>query len=120
MDMAGRPEANINWDEVGYMLEAGCTGTEVAASIGIHPNTLYNRVKEEFNCDFSDYLQEKRSKGNQSLKIAQYEAAVKDKDRSMLIWLGKQRLDQKDKTDNVNTHNGGVNIIMKPASYEVK
>ena len=101
--MAGRPEVNIDWKIVDSLLEADCEGTEIAAYLGIAPNTLYNRCKSDNKCNFSEYLQQKKAKGNSLLKVKQFEAAVKDKDRSMLIWLGKQRLGQKDKSEVENT-----------------
>jgi len=96
---AGRPKAKISWKKVDDLLEADCEGTEIAAALGVHPNVLYERCKLEKKCNFSDYLREKKSKGNSLLKKVQFDAAVKDKDRSMLIWLGKQRLGQKDKQE---------------------
>lgn len=100
----------IDWDIVDSLLEAGCDGVHVAAYFGIHPDTLYNRCKDEKGSDFSTYKAEKRAKGDLKLFVAQFDAAVKDKDRGMMIWLGKQRLDQRDKNDaNVN-HSGSMVI----------
>jgi len=88
----------IDWDKVDELLEAGCDGTQIAAYLGCHPETLYDRCKEDKKTDFSDYKAQKRAKGDSALLTAQYDAAVKDKDRAMLIWLGKQRLGQSDKS----------------------
>ncbi len=97
---AGRPKANIDWDIVDELLEADCEGTEIAAYIGIHPDTLYLRCQNEKKMGFSEYLRLKKAKGNSLIKVKQFEMAVKDKDKAMLIWLGKQRLGQKDKVEN--------------------
>ena len=43
----GRPETPIDWKQVENLLMAGCLGTEVAAALGIHPDTLYLRVVSE-------------------------------------------------------------------------
>jgi len=88
----------IDWDKVDKLLEAGCDGVQIAAYFGCHTNTLYERTKEEKNCDFSDYKAQKRAKGDSRLLTAQYDAAINDKDKSMLKWLGKQRLGQTDKS----------------------
>ncbi len=96
--MAGRKKAKIPWDKVDKLLEAGCTGTEIAAYLGVHPNTLYLACKDTNKCDFSEYYQGKRAKGNTGLKTAQYKLAMQG-DKSMLIWLGKQRLGQVDKKE---------------------
>jgi len=50
-----RPKKNIDWKEVDKYLVAGATGTEVAAVLGIHPETLYGRCKEDHKIGFSDY-----------------------------------------------------------------
>lgn len=96
---AGRPKKLIDWDEVDYLLEADCEGTEIAAHLGMHPNVLYERCKTEKKCNFSEYLQQKKSKGNSLIKVKQFESATVDKDKTMLVWLGKQRLGQKDKQE---------------------
>lgn len=88
----------INWDKVDKLLEAGCDGVQIAAYFGCHPETLYDRCKQDQKTDFSEYKAQKRAKGDSKLLTAQYDAAINDKDKSMLIWLGKQRLNQTDKS----------------------
>jgi len=101
--MAGRKKITISWSRVDRALIAGASGVQVAAMLGIHYNTLAAKCKEEKNCDFSEYLRQKREKGNEMLLSKQFEEAMSG-DRGMLIWLGKQRLNQSDKRE--NTHNG--------------
>lgn len=96
--MAGRPEKEIDWDKVDHLLRAGCLGTEVAATFGMHPNTFYTRVQQEYNCIFSEYLQQKRADGDAAIRARQYEKALGLNDigdNSLLIWLGKNRLGQR-------------------------
>lgn len=94
-----RPKAQIDWNKVGRLLEAGCDGTEVAAALGIHPDTLYNACEREHKMGFSAYLATKRASGDLILRVTQFDVAIKDRDRGMLIWLGKNRLGQSDKKD---------------------
>lgn len=103
----------IDWDIVDSLIEAGCDGVHVAAYFGIHPDTLYNRCKEDKQTDFSAYKAEKRAKGDLKLFVAQFDSAIKDKDRGMLIWLGKQRLNQSDKMQNDNKHSFPDEIIVR-------
>lgn len=91
----GYPPTPIDWDKVDRWLECGCLGTEVAASLGIHPDTLYNRCEEEKGIVFSAYSKEKKSSGDKLLRQKQMEIAMKG-DKTMLLWLGKQRLGQRD------------------------
>ncbi len=109
---AGRKKFVIDWDKVDKSLRAGSNGVQVAAMLGIHYNTLVNKCNEEKKCDFSDYLAQKRQEGNDILFGLQYKLA-KEGDRGMLIWLGKNRLDQSDKKE-IKQHNTGslININM--------
>lgn len=94
-----RPEIPIDWNRVDKLLEAGCLGTEVAAVVGIHYNTFYNKVVEKYNIGFSEYSAQKKAKGEAALREVQYDKALgisKKGDNSMLIWLGKQRLGQRE------------------------
>lgn len=91
-----RKLVTIDWKEVDKSLEAGCSGTEVAASLGCSPETLYERCVLEKGSLFSAYLQQKRQKGDSNLRNWQHELAAK-KDKTMLVWLGKQRLNQTEK-----------------------
>lgn len=101
-----RPKSPIDWIEMGRLVQAGCTGVQCAAYIGIDEETFYNRCKDDLAMGFTEFLRQNRSKGDALLLAKQYEAALKDKDRGMLIWLGKQRLGQRDKFDHDHTTKG--------------
>lgn len=94
----GRYHKEIPWETVDRCLVAGCSGWEVAAYLGIHKTTLYNACEREKGVAFKDYLLEKRDKGNAQILGKQYELAMNG-DRSMLIWLGKNRCMQADKIE---------------------
>jgi hypothetical protein len=85
----------INWKSVDDLLIAGCSGVEIAANMGIHFDTLYDRTREEKGVPFSLYSLEKRQKGDSLLRAVQFAKAMKQ-DNMMLIWLGKNRLKQTD------------------------
>lgn len=93
-----RPIIPIDWNQVDKWLEAHCSGAEIASIIGIYPDTLYDRCQKEKGMVFTEYAQQKKSKGDASIKSKQYEEAMKG-DRGMLIWLGKQWLGQRDNQD---------------------
>jgi len=111
-----RTKATIDWNRIEHMAIAGSNGVQIAAAIGIDYDTLVNRFHDEIshNSDFSDYLQQKRQKGNDMLLRKQFEVALEG-DRTMLIWLGKQRLDQSEKIEQktTNTYEGGQFSIEK-------
>lgn len=92
-DSEFNPNIPFNFDIIDKMMKAGCCGREIAARFGVHPNTLYNRVKREKKCDFSEYLASKKADGEATLKEKQYDKAING-DTTLLIWLGKCRLQQ--------------------------
>lgn len=96
--MAGRPQAIIDWKTVDRLLQAGCSGVQIAARLAIHPDTLYRACQAEHKSDFAAYSQQKREHGETLILEQQFAAAMKG-DKTMLIWLGKQRLGQKEKHD---------------------
>jgi len=108
--MSGRNKANIDWEIVDRLLSEFCDGTEVAAELGCHFDTLDNRGKAEGKwgggaeySDFSAYKQSKRATGAKRLRQIQLRSAQGYKDIppsvSMQIWLGKQYLNQSDKKE---------------------
>lgn len=92
-EQRGRPQAFIDWKIVDELLEAGCPGTEIADSIGINQNTLYDRCNTDNGITFSHYSQLKSAKGEHKIRQKQYQKAI-DGDNTLLIWLGKVRLKQ--------------------------
>lgn len=91
-----RPELPIDWARVDELLEAGSLGTEIAAYFGMHPDTFYRRAEDKYKIGFSHYSAQKKSKGDALIREAQFKKALKKLDNTMLIWLGKQRLGQKE------------------------
>ncbi len=91
-----RPEKTIDWERVDEMLEAGCLGTEIAPFFNMHHETFYDRVAKKFGIGFTEYMQQKRSKGDSLIRESQFKKAIKKLDNTMLIWLGKQRLGQRE------------------------
>ncbi len=104
VNVGGRPKAYIDWKKVDELLMAGCSGAEVAAYFGVNPATLYDRCQTDNKRMFSDYSQEKCSKGESILRAHQYAKSLglTDKgDNTLLIWLGKTRLKQKEHTEEI-------------------
>ena len=94
----GRSIKHIDWDLVDDLLKAGCPGTEIAPHFDMIADTLYDRVKLEKGVTFTEYSLSKRSHGDGLIRQTQYKKALKE-DNTMLIWLGKQRLGQKETHD---------------------
>lgn len=96
MARTGRPKVIIDWDYVGKLFEAGSTIVGAAAAIGINPYTMNVRCKRELKMELSEFRQMKRAKGDDQLRVKQYQLAMAG-NTAMLIWLGKQRLNQAEK-----------------------
>lgn len=93
-----RPSKEIDWNKVDRYLQAQCDGTGIAALLGIHPDTLYLRCQAEKKMGFSEYSALKRGEGKELLRAKQFAVAMEG-DKTMLVWLGKQYLNQKDKSE---------------------
>jgi hypothetical protein len=108
----GRPKAIIDWNEVGELLKKQCKVVEIASVLGISPDTLYLRCKEDNKMEFTVFSEQKKGEGIELLRAKQFEVAMSG-DKLMLIWLGKQYLGQTDRQS--TEHSGkidGVNLLV--------
>lgn len=87
----GRPRKEIDPNQVLELAKIDCTFSEIAAVLGCSEKTLQRR--------FVHIIENGREQGKMSLRRAQFKKAVEDGNPTMLIWLGKQRLDQKEKAE---------------------
>ncbi len=106
-----RPKINIDWKKVDKLLKSQCDGVGIAGILGIDPDTLYKHCEEDNKMCFSAYSQQKKSEGKELLRAKQFESAMQG-EKSMLIWLGKQYLEQTDKqeTKNINKNFDFTNL----------
>jgi hypothetical protein len=104
-----RPKVQIDWDRVGQMLEAGCSGVGIAGVLGIDEATLRKRCPKDLKISFSEFAQQKKAKGDDLLRLKQFDMAMKG-DKTLLIWLGKQRLEQAERQDQKLEHSGGLTL----------
>ena len=93
----GRPQFVIDWQVVESMCGIYCTGEEIAGVLGCSYDTLERAIKREKSQTFAEFFQQKAAAGKVSLRRKQYDVAVNNGDKTMLIWLGKQWLGQQDK-----------------------
>lgn len=94
----GRPQLPINWDIVDALCTVQCTMEEIASALGVSVDTLDNALKRDKKTTFSDYFKEKRRTGFVSLRRKQFQAALNG-NVTMMIWLGKQYLNQRDRQE---------------------
>lgn len=96
----GRPKSEIDWNRVDDLLQADCSGAGIAATLGIAPCTLYDRCLTDKGISFTSYSQQMNVKGESLLREVQYNKAMSG-DNTLLVWLGKVRLKQKEYQDEI-------------------
>ena len=85
-----RPKLNIDESEVEKLASYGCTNTEIADFFNCDEGTIRGR--------FSEILTKTRADLKKRLRKKQVEVAESG-NVTMLIWLGKQMLEQTDKQE---------------------
>ena len=86
----GRPKIPIDGTLVEKLASIHCTMEEIASVCSCSVDTLERR--------FAETIKQAKAKGRSSLRRYQWEAAQKG-NTGMLIWLGKQLLDQTEKVE---------------------
>ena len=95
MKKAGRPIYQIDYEKLEAMCKIHCTEAECAAILGIDRDTLTAALRRDGYDDFSAYFKKASAGGKMSLRRRQFKAAM-DGSVPMLIWLGKNWLDQRE------------------------
>ncbi len=103
----GRPPHKLDWDKIDSLLIAGCSGREIAGNLEINQKTLYEHAVKDKGMSFTDYSDQFYGKGDSILRAKQFKQAI-DGDTTLLIWLGKVRLKQKEEKD--LNHNQKISI----------
>lgn len=93
----------INWEEFDKLCALQCTLNEIASWFDCSEDTIERRVKEKWGIKFAEYYAQKRGKGKISLRRKQFETAMAG-NVTMLIWLGKQMLNQRDKQEAIEKY----------------
>ena len=81
---------NIDTEQVEKLASFGCTNIEIGSFFGCSPDLLEK--------SYSEFLTKGRDKGKIRLRQLQWKAAEAGS-HTMLIWLGKQILNQSDKQE---------------------
>jgi hypothetical protein len=101
--MAGKRK-KVNEKQLFELARIGCTDKEIAAVMDISDRTVRD--------NFSAILIKGREQGKQRLRRLQWKSAEKG-NVTMLIWLGKQLLDQKDKNEHTGKDGGAMRMILE-------
>ena len=96
-DKGGRPKTIIDQTTFEGLCKIQATKNEICSVFDCDEKTLTRWCKETYGEGFSDIYKKKSASGKASLRRMQFKAA-EGGNTTMLVWLGKQYLDQSDKT----------------------
>lgn len=93
----------IVWSDEKYEILEGlakihCTQADMVGVMQVDEDTLNRLIRVRYKCSFSEFYKRYSAGGNMSIRRAQFESALSG-NSSMLIWLGKQWLGQKDQQE---------------------
>ena len=102
-----RPKLNIDPKKVEDLAAIFCSNETIAKLLGCSADTIERR--------FAGALEKGREKGKMNLRNKQFEKAMEG-NVVMLIWLGKQYLDQKERTEVSSDPDQPINITYSLAN----
>lgn len=106
----GRPKKEIDWDLADKSAAMMCTGEEIAHLCCCSYDTLIAQIKEQGYASFSEWFGERSAATLKSLRRKQIDSALGG-NSTMLIWLGKQYLGQKEKNE-IEQTNREIKIVI--------
>jgi len=108
----GRPRFELSdkdFEKLVAMIRIQCTQEEICNIYGVTHKTLNKALKERGEEGFSQLYKKHQDEGRASLRRSQWKAATEKLNPTMLVWLGKQMLGQRDKHD----HDVNAKVIME-------
>src|SRR4029077_20774331 len=93
-NLGGRPRSVIDLAVVERSASIGCTKEEISALCGVAHSTFFKHLAED--PDIQKAIDRGAELGRATLRRAQWKGAVMDGNPTMMIWLGKQLLGQRD------------------------
>ena len=87
---AGRPKIIVDTEILKSLASIGCQTYEIASVMGVSARTLKR--------NYADIIEQFREKGKASLRKKMWDKAVKKDNTNMQIWLSKNYLGMKDRT----------------------
>lgn len=95
MAKMGRPIKVIDQTQFEKLCSILCTLDDIAGFFDCSVDTIENWCKKTYKETFSDVYKKKSAAGRVSLRRKQFEIAMSG-NTTMLVWLGKQQLGQRD------------------------
>jgi len=117
MSKSGRPRIKIDWETFDKLCHIQCSQREIAGWFSCSEDTIDRAVQREKKMGFAEYFEQKRGPGKIALRRKQYESAMSG-NVTLLIWLGKQYLEQSDKVEQKQTVKQAIDLTQNFASIE--
>ena len=117
-----KPMTDKEFEQLVNMIRIQCTRDEICDILGMSDTTLNRRIKEqgiEGVDNFEALYKKHQGEGKASLRRAQWKAA-QDGNPTMLVWLGKQMLGQKDKQELSGPNGGAIPVEIKRTIVDPK
>lgn len=117
-----KPMSDKEFEQLVSMIRIQCTRDEICDILNMSETTLNRRIKEqgiEGVDNFEALYKKHQGEGKASLRRAQWKAA-QDGNPTMLVWLGKQMLGQKDKQELSGPDGGAIPIEIKRTIVDPK
>jgi AraC-like DNA-binding protein len=115
----GRPKIDIDAEQFRKLCGLQCTLSEISSYFECSEDTVERWCKRTFKMSFESLFDKYSGPARISLRRKQYAVAMGG-DRTMLIWLGKQYLNQKDKEEMQPDKKVEVTITKKYSASEGK
>ena len=98
----GRPKIEVDFEKIDALCAVFCNCKEIVSvlysfDMKLSYDTVERRVKQQFGVTFAEYVEQKQMAfAKPKLRKAQFDCALSG-NATMLIWLGKQYLEQVEK-----------------------
>ena len=117
-----KPMSDKEFEQLVNMIRIQCTAEEICDILGMSEDTLGRRIAErgiDGVRNFADLYKKHQGEGKASLRRAQWKAA-QDGNPTMLVWLGKQMLGQKDKQELSGPDGGAIPVKIERTIIDPK
>ena len=108
---AGRPKIIVDIEILKNLASIGCPNYEIASVLNVSARTL--------NRNYAEIIDQFREKGKASLRKKMWDKAVKKDNTNMQIWLSKNYLGMKDRTQ-TETITEPLPLIIEAKAEDVK
>ena len=118
MAKMGRPEIQIQKEDFEKLCKMQCTLVEIAGFFDCSEDTIERWCKKNYKGrTFADVYKKKSASGKISLRRKQFQTAIDEGNVPMLIWLGKQYLDQKEPKQELAVSNVDDDSVREMEAY---